>query len=109
MARMDIPRPEQLHSASRGLRVIAHPVRLQILCNLINQAMNVSELIEQTGISQPVLSQHLARLRDLHIVNCQRQGKLVFYKLADPAYSAIIAAVKGVYCQESGEANGGAH
>jgi DNA-binding transcriptional ArsR family regulator len=109
MAAMKIPKPEQLDSASRGLRVIAHPVRLQILCNLINQAMNVSELIEQTGISQPVLSQHLARLRDLHIVNCTRQGKLVFYQLADPAYSSIIAAVKAVYCQEAGNVNGGAH
>jgi ArsR family transcriptional regulator len=69
--------------------------------------MNVSELIAQTGISQPVLSQHLARLRDLHIVNCRRRGKMVFYQLADPAYSAIIAAVKAVYCQEADEANGG--
>jgi len=109
MTAMKIPEPEQLNSASRGLRVIAHPVRLQILCNLINQAMNVSELIEQTGISQPVLSQHLAKLRDLEIVICERQGKMVFYKLADPAYCSIIAAVKSVYCQEPGEANGGAH
>lgn len=106
---MNIPETEQLNNASRGLRVIAHPLRLQILCNLINRAMNVSELIEQTGISQPVLSQHLARLRDLRIVNCERQGKMMFYRLADPAYSSIIAAVKAVYCQDTGEANGGAH
>jgi len=102
-----IPRQDQLDNASQGLRVIAHPVRLQILCNLIAGPMNVSELIAQTNISQPVLSQHLAKLRMLNVLNCERQGKLVFYRLADPSYSAIIAAVKTVYCQEAGEPDKG--
>ena len=97
----DIPRQDQLDNASQGLRVIAHPVRLQILCNLIERAMNVSELKERIDISQPVLSQHLAKLRMLNVLSCERQGKLVFYRLADPSYSAIISAVKTVYCQEA--------
>ncbi len=97
---MEMPRPEQLDKASRSLRVIAHPVRLQILCNLIIRKMNVSELIEQTKISQPVLSQHLARLRSLNIVRGERHGQQIFYCLADPNYISIIAAVKHVYCDD---------
>ena len=104
---MDIPRQDQLDNASLGLRVIAHPVRLQILCNLLGGPMNVTELIEQIEVSQPVLSQHLAKLRMLNVLNCERQGKLVFYRLADPAFSAIIAAVKTVYCQEANDLNKG--
>lgn len=98
---MEIPRPEQLDTASRSLRVIAHPVRLQILCNLITRNMNVSELIEETKISQPVLSQHLARLRALDIVSGERRGQQIIYRLADPNYSSIIAAVKHVYCSDT--------
>jgi len=97
---MDIPKPDQLDSASQGLRIIAHPVRLQILCNLLDGPMNVSELITRIEISQPVLSQHLAKLRMLNVLSCDRQGKQVFYRLADPKFSDIIAAVKTVYCQK---------
>lgn len=99
MAGMDIPKPDQLDNASQGLRIIAHPVRLQILCNLLEEPMNVSELMSQIDISQPVLSQHLAKLRMLNVLSCDRQGKQVFYHLADPRFSDIIAAVKTVYCQ----------
>jgi ArsR family transcriptional regulator len=104
---MDIPRQDQLDSASQGLRIIAHPIRLQILCHLLEGPMNVSELIEQIKVSQPVLSQHLAKLRLLNVLNCERQGKQVFYRLADPAYSTIIAAVRTVYCQEANLPNKG--
>jgi len=108
IALMDIPEQDQLDNASQGLRVIAHPVRLQILCNLLERPMNVSELKEHIDISQPVLSQHLAKLRMLNILNCERQGKLVFYRLANPAYSAIISAIRIVYCQEANTADKGA-
>jgi len=96
-----MPRPEQLDTASRSLRVIAHPVRLQILCNLISRPMNVSELIELMNISQPVLSQHLARLRALAIVSFERRGQQIFYQLSDPNYSSLIAAVKHIYCNDA--------
>ena len=108
MMAVDIPRPDQLDSASQGLRIIAHPVRLQILCNLLEGPMNVSDLITRIKISQPVLSQHLAKLRMLNVLSCDRQGKQVFYRLADPRFSDIIAAVKTVYCQEANDSDKGA-
>lgn len=97
---MMIPAEKDLNNASLGLRAIAHPLRLAILCRLIDKPLNVGELTELSGVSQPVLSQHLAKLRMLNIVSCERRGQNVFYQLANPAYAAIIEAIKAVYCPQ---------
>ncbi|MBT6983294.1 MAG: winged helix-turn-helix transcriptional regulator, partial [Rhodospirillaceae bacterium] len=59
---------------SKFLKAIANPDRLQILCLLVQQEMNVTALEHATGISQPRLSQHLARLRKEGLVKDRRQA-----------------------------------
>ena len=87
-----------LNLASSELRAISHPVRLTVLCHLTEKAMNVSELLEIINIPQPSLSQHLAKLRGLGIIESDRRGQQIYYHLSNPGYEGIITALRGVYC-----------
>lgn len=55
------------------------------------------------GILQPTLSQQLGVLRGEGIVNTRRQGKNIFYSVADPAALEILALLYRLYCPQ-GEA-----
>lgn len=89
---------QQLEAAVAGLRVIAHPVRLSVLCQLAEGAKNVGELQETTGATQSNLSQHLAKLRLLGLVSCERRSQHIYYRLTDPGFMRIVEALKSIYC-----------
>lgn len=89
---------QQMEDAVEGLRTLAHPVRLSVLCLLASGEKNVGELQEGTGTTQSNLSQHLARLRLLGLVSCERRSQHIYYRLADPGLLRIIEALKAVYC-----------
>ena len=89
---------EKIVEATRLLRGVAHELRLSILCHLGEQALTVSQLIVLTGASQSNLSQHLAKMRMMGLLRCERKSQQVFYQLADPAFAKIIEALKAIYC-----------
>lgn len=84
---------------SKFLKAIANPDRLQILCMLVNEEMNVTSLENVTGIPQPRLSQHLARLRQEGLVNNRRQSKEILYSLASEEAQAVIGLLHQLYCK----------
>ena len=81
------------------LRVLANEKRLQILCALIEQPMSVSELAERLGgITQSAVSQHLALLRAHEMVDTEKLGQHVIYRIADGRIEALIQLLKNQYC-----------
>ena len=94
--------PELLRSAAGQavsvLKVLANEDRLLLLCQLSQGEMCVSELEEQLGIHQPTLSQQLGVLRTERVVHTRRQGKNIFYSVADPALLEILAVLYRLYC-----------
>lgn len=66
------------------LKTLASPRRLEILHVLARGPIEVGRLAEVTGASQPNVSQHLATLRGAGIVEAERAGREVRYRLADP-------------------------
>jgi DNA-binding transcriptional ArsR family regulator len=66
------------------LKTLASPRRLEILHMLALGPMEVGRLAEAIGASQPNVSQHLAVLRGTGIVEAEREGREVRYRLADP-------------------------
>lgn len=66
------------------LKAIAHPVRLEILTELLKGVKCVSDFEEFLGINQPNVSQHLAALRTRGIVDYYMDGRLRCYFLVDP-------------------------
>jgi len=66
------------------LKVLASPVRLEILHRLADGPIDVGRLAGEIGTSQPHASQHLAILRSAGLVEAERHGREVHYRLADP-------------------------
>ncbi len=63
-----------------------------ILRELALGERSVSELVQATGLSQPNVSNHLARLRDRGLVTAHRQGRQVIYRLASASMAHFLAS-----------------
>ncbi|HWL82712.1 MAG TPA: metalloregulator ArsR/SmtB family transcription factor [Roseomonas sp.] len=95
LARMEA----QAAEATAMLRLLANERRLLILCLLIAEGeTSVGSLVERVGLSQPALSQHLARLREDGLVATRRTGTTIHYRIADPRVARIIATLHDVFC-----------
>lgn len=94
--------PEALRSAAGEavgtLKVLANEDRLLLLCQLSQGEMCVSDLEQALGIHQPTLSQQLGVLRSEGVVRTRRQGKSIFYSVADPSTLEILALLYRLYC-----------
>ena len=75
---------EEIKNLSEKLKVCGHPVRLKILCLIEKQDSCVTELWQCLDQSQPVISQHLAVLKDKEIVESDVQGNRRIYSISDP-------------------------
>jgi len=63
---------------------LSHPLRLRALLLLQQEGeLCVCELNHALNVSQPMLSRHLAHLRQWNLVNVRQEGLWVFYRLAD--------------------------
>lgn len=80
------------------LKLLANEDRLLLLCQLSQGEACVSELEEQLDIHQPTLSQQLGVLRTEGLVNTRRQGKNIFYSVADPAAFELLRVLYRLYC-----------
>jgi len=94
--------PEALRSAAgravAALKLLANEDRLLLLCQLSQGEMCVSDLEQKLGIHQPTLSQQLGVLRNEGVVDTRREGKNIFYRVADPAMLEILAVLYRLYC-----------
>jgi DNA-binding transcriptional ArsR family regulator len=81
-----------------ALKVLANEDRLLLLCQLSQGELCVSELEQRLGIRQPTLSQQLGVLRNEGVVSTRREGKNIFYSVADPALLEILALLYRLYC-----------
>ena len=66
------------------LKTLASPRRLEILHALASGPTEVGRLARLIGASQPNVSQHLAVLRSAGLVDAERDGREVRYRLSDP-------------------------
>jgi len=62
---------------------ISDPTRIFILYALSENPLNVTELTNELGIPQPTTSRHLKVLRERGLVETERQGTVIIYRLAD--------------------------
>jgi DNA-binding transcriptional ArsR family regulator len=84
--------------AAALLKALAHPARLRVLCQLVQGASSVGELQPITGLSMSALSQHLAVLRELALVETRREAQTIFYSLADGPAASVLDALYAAYC-----------
>ncbi len=86
--------PEKLEAASELLRALAHPLRLQIVEFIDqNDAINVNKIYNTLKLEQSITSQHLRVLRTTELVNTEREGKFIHYRVD---YDKIDQTVKAI-------------
>lgn len=66
--------------------------RLRILATLAEREQRVSDIVESVGLGQPNVSAHLACLHDCCLVERERRGREVHYRLADGVAELLVAA-----------------
>lgn len=103
-ARLDI---EMMRAAAEEatavLRALSNQARLLLLCEMSQGEKSVSELEESLDIHQPTLSQQLGVLRAEGLVDTRRDGKWIYYSIADPKVLALLQALYQLYCPEAKE------
>jgi ArsR family transcriptional regulator len=93
-----ITRDEDIDRASRSLKAMSHPLRLKILCTLGDQEVSVQDIVESVGTSQSNISQHLAILRDKHILASRKDANRVYYRVSDARTLRLICMMREVFC-----------
>jgi DNA-binding transcriptional ArsR family regulator len=83
--------PEELRSLRLVHKALADVNRLRIVQRLAAGEATVSELIAQVGLSQPLVSWHLARLRIAGLVETRRAGRETVSRLVPEAFEAFAA------------------
>ncbi|MDQ2094599.1 metalloregulator ArsR/SmtB family transcription factor [Rhodobacteraceae bacterium 10Alg 79] len=95
------PPGEMARSAAQAaayLKTLAHEGRLMILCHLGSGEKSVGELEELLEIRQAAVSQMLARLREEGLVSTRRDGKTIYYSLADESTYEVISLLYRLFC-----------
>ena len=92
---------EKAKSASNFLKAISHEGRLMILCHLVSGEKSVTELEELISARQAAVSQQLSRLRLEGLVVPRRDGKTIYYRLADDKPKRILEVIYDLFCQEN--------
>ncbi len=80
------------------LRALANTDRLLLLCQLAHGEKSVGELEALLDIRQPTLSQQLGVLRTEGLVATRREGKRIFYVVADPKILSLLNTLYALYC-----------
>ena len=84
--------------AANFLKAISHEGRLMILCHLASGEKSVTELENLLSARQAAVSQQLSRLRLEGFVVPRRDGKAIYYSLADDRSRRIIDLVYDLFC-----------
>lgn len=84
--------------ASGLLDAMANEKRLMILCQLLEGEVAVNDLAERVGMNQSALSQQLAKLRGLKLVDTRREAQQVYYRLASKNVEKVLETLYGIYC-----------
>lgn len=111
------PERVQAHAgeAAQLLKALGNEQRLLILCNLLDGPLSVGELNQRIELSQSALSQHLALLREMGLVDTRREAQTIFYSLSDGPVVRVMALLQDIYCAtdeapaSAGEAQPAAH
>ena len=86
---------DALTMAAECLRALAHPHRLQIVQLLLGgERYSVNEIAEVCDLNQPTTSDHLRLMQRCGFLQSQRDGRTVYYEIAEPHLADIMACIQ---------------
>ncbi len=97
------PQLEQLmknaREASDFLKALSHENRLLLLCLLCEKERSVGELETILALRQATVSQQLARLRYDDLVTTRRDGKTIYYSIANEDIRRFVSVMYDMFCK----------
>ena len=85
-----LPDDDSTKKIARFFGLLADPSRVKLLSALAISPLCVTDLSNILKMNQTTISHQLRLLRDLDIVTCERQGKILNYKIANPKINEIL-------------------
>ena len=86
----NIPDKETMEHIAELFKAFADTTRVQILSNLVERELCVTEISEAVELSQSAVSHQLRILKQMHLVKYRREGKNLWYSLADDHVKTIL-------------------
>ena len=86
--------PRVLNRAAEIIKMLGHPERLKIVEVLEAGEASVSDIHAALRLSQPTVSQHLAKMRGAGIVSARRNGVNVYYRVIEPKVWHILTCIR---------------
>jgi DNA-binding transcriptional ArsR family regulator len=82
-----VDQPDDLRELRQFHKVLADVNRLRIVRRLVEGPATVTELIQHVGLSQPLVSWHLGKLREVGLVVARRQGRETIHTIVPEAFA----------------------
>ncbi len=76
------------------LKALGHPIRLEMVKNLMENECHVNNIVERLGIPQSTASQHLSILKEKGIIKPRKNGVITCYSVVDQRVRDIIEILK---------------
>jgi ArsR family transcriptional regulator, virulence genes transcriptional regulator len=83
--------------AAEFLTLISNEKRLAILALLLHGEMTVGTIADKVSLSQSALSQHLAKLRSLDLVETRRDRQMIYYSCNSDAVRQVLRTLDGIF------------
>ena len=91
---------EALSQAAECLRMVAHPHRLRMLQMLLHDRYTVGELAEACDIKSHMASEHLRLMQRCGFLTSEKEGRKVFYRVAEPHLKNILKCVEDRFASD---------
>lgn len=85
---------EQFAQPAECLKTLAHPVRLRMVQLLLHGRYTVGELAEDCSVPDNVASEHLRLMQRCGFLRSEREGRQVYYSVAEPHLGNIMACIE---------------
>lgn len=90
-------------TATDLLKLLGHPDRLMVLCQLKSGEQSVGQLASNLNIKQSPLSQHLARMRHEGVVTSRREAQTIYYSISGEEVERLVSVLYELFCAEEPE------
>ena len=92
--------PEAFAQAAECLKILAHPVRLRMVQLLLDGRYTVGELAEDCDVPSNVASEHLRLMQRCGFFSSEREGRKVFYTVAEAHLQDIMNCIESRFLAE---------
>ncbi|MDZ7642729.1 MAG: metalloregulator ArsR/SmtB family transcription factor [Desulfurivibrio sp.] len=91
---------QHIEEVAKLLKTMAHPIRLKILCLLLDREMTVGELHQAVQTTNANVSQHLNILRNQGIIDYRKSANFIHNRISEGRIVELIKTMRELFCTE---------